>query len=258
MRRRTPLRLRTTKPCASPSAAVAVARTEIASGPGTTAETGAATDTPAGVDCGSTVTAQAPAPSPASSSWTVRETLALGATNPNDRFVGAVNRYGWSAWTASMSPPPSRVTGTSAELFAFTKTGAPVDTSADLICATVQVGCRCRRRAATPATCGDAMLVPLSAPNPAFGREESTSLPGAVTSGFSRSDTGDGPADENQLISGRESFTSAAATLIAFDALPGERIEPRPKSEKSLPAAATGTTPASAAASSAFATRSRR
>ena len=46
------------------------------------------------VDCGSTATAQAPAPSPASSSWTVRETLAAGATSPNERSVGAVNRYG--------------------------------------------------------------------------------------------------------------------------------------------------------------------
>ena len=94
-----------------------------------------------------------------------------------------------------MRPPPSRVTGTSLELFALTKTGAPVETSADLICATVQVGWRWRRSAATPATCGEAMLVPLSVPNEAFGRDESTSLPGAVTSGLSRSDTGDGPAE---------------------------------------------------------------
>ena len=50
--------------------------------------------------------------------------------------------------------------------------------------------------------------------------------PGAVTSGFSRSEIGLGPPDENEAIS--LPFV-AAPTVIAFAALPGEPIEPGPR-----------------------------
>ena len=48
---------------------------------------------------------------------------------------------------------------------AAVRTGSPVCSSADLICATVHVGCRSLSSAAAPATCGVAMLVPLSVPH---------------------------------------------------------------------------------------------
>ena len=41
--------------------------------------------------------------------------------------------------------------------------------------------------AAMPATCGDAMLVPLNSAQLEFGSDERTFTPGAVTSGLSRS-----------------------------------------------------------------------
>ena len=60
-----------------------------------------------------------------------------------------------------ISPPPSRIEDASGPPSERT-TGFPVRTSADLICATVQSGWRWRRSAAAPATCGEAMLVPLN------------------------------------------------------------------------------------------------
>jgi hypothetical protein len=159
-----------------------------------------------------------------------------------------------------MRPPPSRVEGTSFDV-PDVCTGSPVDSSADLISCTVHVGWRCFRSAAAPATCGVAMLVPLqSCADQVFrGSDESRSTPGAVTSGFMSSETGDGPDDEKLAISsaGPLSPSVDAATVIAFGALPGDPIEPRPASLKSLPAAMTGTTPASAASSIALTTMSR-
>src|SRR4051812_10727163 len=110
-------------------------------------------------------------------------------------------------------------------------TGDPVCTSADLICSTVQVGWRWRRSAAAPATCGEAMLVPL---NPAHvpsraGTEDRISTPGAATSGLSWSDTGVGPAEEKDARTGLRSGVTAA-TVIARGALPGEVMEPAPNS----------------------------
>ena len=85
------------------------------------------------------------------------------------------------------------------------------------------------------------------------------STPGAVTSGFICSDVGVGPLDEKPAITsaGPLSPSVDAATVIAFGALPGEPIEPLPASPNSLPAAITGTTPASAALSIAATTMSR-
>src|SRR5215216_4604944 len=95
------------------------------------------------------------------------------------------------------------------------------------------------------------MLVPLNAvqvPSRA-GTDDRIASPGAETSGFIWLESGVGPADENDAIrSGalpRPALEAAAA--IAFGVEPGELIDPRPNSSKSLPAATTGTTPASAA-----------
>ena len=81
------------------------------------------------------------------------------------------------------SPPPSRVVATSPPTAPSGCTGSPVCVSADLICGTVQSGWRSLSSAAAPETPGVAMLVPLSVPHSPsrFGREESTSTPGALT-----------------------------------------------------------------------------
>jgi hypothetical protein len=78
--------------------------------------------------------------------------------------------------------------------------------------------------------------------------------PGAETSGFSRNESGVGPAPEKEAICRR---LVVAPTVIAAAAEPGEDSEPRPNPSKSFPAATTGTTPALAAPSSARTTRSR-
>src|SRR5690242_21040183 len=91
-----------------------------------------------------------------------------------------------------MRPPPS-LSGLTSPV---TVTGAPVVISADLTCAGVHVGCRCSRTATAPATCGAAMLVPLSVAYPPSGTDEATSSPGAVTSGLKFKEYGAGPSDE--------------------------------------------------------------
>jgi len=69
------------------------------------------------------------------------------------------------------------------------------------------------------------MLVPLSVPQVPWlaGRDERTDTPGAVTSGFMRSETAVGPAEEKSATSPSE---VAAATVIAAGALPGDATEP--------------------------------
>src|SRR4051812_35234942 len=101
------------------------------------------------------------------------------------------------------------------------------------------------------------MLVPSSGPHGppwSLGSDETIPTPGAETSGFSCSEIGVGPADEKLAIT---SVVVTAATVIADGAFPGELTEPKAKSEKSLPAAITGTTPAFAAPSIAATTMSR-
>src|SRR5205085_7483186 len=118
------------------------------------------TDTVAGglPGCTSAATDHVSAPPPASVNVTVRVPPLTG--NASDD--GAAKKSGLSAFARSIIPPPSRVVGTSD---APLRIGAPVVTSADLICAGVHVGWRCFRSAAPPATCGAAMLVPFSTPN---------------------------------------------------------------------------------------------
>ena len=74
------------------------------------------------------------------------------------------------------------------------------------------------------------MLVPLKlAHRPARrGTDESTSSPGAVTSGFMRSDNGVGPPDEKDEMNGP--LWLSAAAVMALAELPGEVTDPAPRS----------------------------
>ena len=74
------------------------------------------------------------------------------------------------------------------------------------------------------------MLVPLKlAQSPSRrGTDDRTSSPGAVTSGFIRSESGVGPPEENDAMNGP--FWSSAAAVIALAELPGEVTEPAPRS----------------------------
>src|ERR671914_780860 len=100
------------------------------------------------------------------------------------------------------------------------------------------------------------MLVPLSVCHTPCrcGAAERMLTPGAETSGFSRNESGVGPAPEKDAICRR--FV-VAPTVIADAAEPGEDTEPRPRPSKSFPDATAETTPAAAAPSIARATRSR-
>jgi hypothetical protein len=155
-----------------------------------------------------------------------------------------------------MKPAPSRATDASLEPDPSSCAGRAVDASADFVCATVQVGWRWPSKAAAPATCGAAMLVPekVSHVPSRAGTEERMPTPGAVTSGLRRSETGVGPDDEKLAI---RPATDEAATAIARSAVAGELTVPRPNAWNSLPAETTGTTPAAAAPLSARVTRSR-
>src|SRR5207244_5191913 len=141
-----------------------------------------------------------------------------------------------------MRPPPSRSGLTSAVSM---RTGTPVRTSADLICAGVQLGCRWRRTATAPATWGADMLVPLTSPKVRPGNDDRTSVPGAVTSGLKRSEYGVGPAEEKSAgasVSTLPCPPVEAPAEIALAAFAGDVIVPIPNSAKSLPAATVETT----------------
>jgi hypothetical protein len=105
------------------------------------------------------------------------------------------------------------------------------------------------------------MLVPLNTAHvpSRSGTDESTSPPGAATSGLSWSETGVGPPEEKlEIVSAAtERPLATEPTVIALAAVPGEPTDPLPNSSKSLPAASAGTTPASAAALIACTTMSR-
>src|SRR5207244_5813627 len=117
-------------------------------------------------------------------------------------------------------------------------------------------------RAAAPATCGLAMLVPWKTsqlPDPRGGTDERIPTPGAPTSGLNASDHGVGPPEEKSAMTfgAVPRLLVTAATVIAPGALPGDETDPGPNESKSFPAAMTGTTPAPAAPSIAFTTMSR-
>ena len=260
-RRTSAPRVRRTKPSASPSAAsAATARVTPSVVPAAAAGAESERVTPRSVVCGVTDAAQGAAPPPASVSASSVEVVVPRRTSPNESAVGSVKTSASSACGRSMRPPPSR-SGESSVPEPAGCTGAPVDSSADLTCAGVHAGCRSFRSAAAAATCGAAMLVPLQSwfDHWLCGSDESRSTPGAVTSGLSWSESGVGPLDEKSAITsaGPLSPSVDAATVIALGAVPGEPIEPRPVSLKSLPAATAVITPASAALSIAFTTMSR-
>ena len=197
------------------------------------------------------LTVHVPAPPPASVSLTTTSGFCPERTSPNETAVGSAKSSGVSARPTAIRPPPVR----SGPL----GSGDPVVTSADFSCAGVHAGWRLRRSATAPATCGEAMLVPLSTDQSSSGVDERIDEPGAATSGLSRSETGVGPADENDEIepAGSSRPFATDATAIAEAALAGEPTEPSWKRPNSLPAAATVGTPAAAAPSIASATRSR-
>ena len=74
------------------------------------------------------------------------------------------------------------------------------------------------------------MLVPEIDVQPP-GTDERTSTPGAATSGFMRSDIGDGPTDEKSAWTRPPSSPSSTApTVIARAEFPGEPTDPAPTS----------------------------
>src|SRR5918992_5737369 len=110
-----------------------------------------------------------------------------------------------------MKPAPCRAVVAS---LPPSKAGEAVSASADLTCATVQVGCRWVSSAAAPATWGAAMLVPEKPAHVPLraGTEERIWTPGAETSGFSWREIGVGPAEEKSAI---RASTVVAPTEIA-------------------------------------------
>src|SRR5436190_18451872 len=81
-----------------------------------------------------------------------------------------------------------------------------------------QSRCSFRSSAATPATCGAAIDVPVIETSPPPRRAETICDPGAITSGFIASDAGDGP---RQLNDATAPASSIAPTVIAVRAVPG-------------------------------------
>ena len=168
---------------------------------------GTSISTPLVCDCGASDTVQLPAPSPASETVSsIDERCAPVETSIfwNESDCGSVNTFGSSAVSTLVSPAPSSSTGASCVRAVSPQAGPAVDISADLTCHGVQPGCCCSSSAAAPATCGVAIDVPAKTENVepvvAGGVEESTSSPGAETSGFSMCPKSVGPADEKLVI----------------------------------------------------------
>ncbi len=175
-------RVRTTKPVTAAEPAVGETVAVTCSCPGTVAVVGASIVTPRGAPWRIVATVQTPAPPVAS----VRATVRAPPLTGNEMPVGEAKSSGFSARGRLIRPPPSRSTETSRPPTSWT--GSAVWTSADLICATVQLGRCCLSRATPPATCGLAMLVPSSGPHGPpclFGSDDVIATPGALTSGFS-------------------------------------------------------------------------
>ena len=193
MRRTSAPRVSRTKPLRSPSTAEAVVVAVRSSGPGTVTGVGATRLAPGVVAMVSTATSQEPGPPPASASVTWAVAVEPVGTSPNETEDGVASRSGTSALAGAASPPPPRVGGAG---WLSTSTVVPVSINAALIVATGQSGWRSRRSAAAPEICGVAIEVPDIASQPP-GTEERIETPGALTSGFSRSEIAVGPALEN-------------------------------------------------------------
>ena len=219
------------KPETSASAAPAVV-TVTGSALGTVTAGGAAIVAPVAAVCGSIVTAHSPAPPPASVKVIACVSVAVDVTRPNESATGAAKTSGSFARSRLTTPPPSRTVEASTLRESPAKARSPVSASADFTCAGVQVGCRCSSSATAPATCGAAMLVPDSVVYWAPGAAERTFTPGALTSGFSCSESGVGPLDENHATTpaGPSRVDVTAPTVIASRVEPGDESEPRPNS----------------------------
>ena len=74
------------------------------------------------------------------------------------------------------------------------------------------------------------MLVPESVVHEERGAAERIPTPGALTSGFSCSERGDGPLDEKPAttLAGAFRDVETAPTVIASGAVPGDPTEPAP------------------------------
>src|SRR5262245_58240353 len=136
-------------------------------------------------------------------------------------LLGVATTSGASADLRSTKPPPTRVGITDP----CWTSGRAVPTSAPFTSSTVQSGCRWSRSATAPETCGAAMLVPDSSVQPP-GTDESTSTPGAVTSGLRRCEMLVGPSEENEATLLRIGDAVAAATVIARTELAGDPTDP--------------------------------
>ena len=227
MRRISAPRVSRTNPVRSPSVAAAVTVAVRSRPPGTDTVGATAIAAPVAVATGSTATSHTPAPPPASARFTWTGTLAPGRTSPNETEAGDASTSGTSALSGLASPPPARI---GVAVWLPSLTAVPVAISAALRSATVQVGWRSSRRAATPAICGVAIDVPDIASQWPPGTEDRIETPGALTSGFSRSDSGVGPAElkSASVLPPPASGLVTAATVIARSEVPGEMSDPPP------------------------------
>src|SRR5262245_4250387 len=106
---------------------------------------------------------------------------------------------------------------TPGELFDPSSTSEPDVINADLIIIGDHVGCSCFNKAATPATCGVDMEVPLFRSKSRPWSEGETaariSCPGAMTSGFNKSPkpANCGPRDEKAAVNG----AAISKTMVA-------------------------------------------
>src|ERR1700741_5405559 len=101
------------------------------------------------------------------------EVVEVSAT-PKLNDDGCTSAVAVAARIASTLPAPTTIT--------LCASPCAVETIADLIRSAVQSGSSARSSAATPATCGVAIDVPLCATSPPLCRAESTMNPGAATS----------------------------------------------------------------------------
>ena len=106
-------------------------------------------------------------------------------------------------------------------VFGPSRTSVALVISADLIAIGDQPGWRSFSRAATPATCGDDIEVPLRRLNerpawPGGATAARMSWPGAITSGLRRSPppARSGPRDENEAVTGAGAVNTIVDWLI--------------------------------------------
>ena len=177
-----------------------------------------------------------PAPPPASVSSTCCVGLHPARRRPNESATGLAKTSGVSARGRLTTPPPARDVDGSTRFRWSANAPSPVSASADLTCAGVQVGWRCRSSAAAPATCGAAMLVPDSvAQAPGGGRLDRDA--GRADVRLEPEESGVGPLEEKDATtsSGPLRVVETAPTVIASGAEAGEPTEPRPKSVEVVP-----------------------